>query len=332
MTQLSRFARITMIEGHGIGPEISKSVQNILNAVGARVEFDKQAFDLSSKTGHTDLVNSIRQNKLVLKGPHETPIGKGYRSFNLFLRKECDTYANLRPAKSIKGIETPFKDIDLVVVRENTEGEYSGLESCEGGTAHSIKVITESASTRIAEFAFRYAVDNKRKMVTAVHKANIMKLTDGLFLNSCRKVAQRYPQIDFNEMIVDACCMNLVKNPHQFDVMVMPNLYGDIVSDLTSGLIGGLGVTGSLNIGDDIVIAEAVHGTAPMIAGKDLANPSALLMSTIMMLRHIGHYETADVIEKALFKVIQERRFVTCDLGGSAKTSEFTNAIIKSLH
>merc|ERR1719184_196477 len=261
-----------------------------------------------------------------------TPVGKGFRSLNLALRKEFSLYANVRPCKSIEGFKTLYDDVDVVTIRENTEGEYSGIEhTIVDGVVQSIKLITEDASRRIAEYAFEYARNNQRASVTAVHKANIMRLSDGLFLRKCREAAEQYKDVKFNEMYLDTVCLNMVQDPTQFDVLVMPNLYGDILSDLCAGLIGGLGLTPSGNIGLGGAIFEAVHGTAPDIAGKDLANPTALLLSSVMMLRHMELYSHADKIETACFEVIKEGRMITGDLGGSAKCSEFTNEIIKKI-
>mmetsp|Transcript_25041 Transcript_25041/g.53693 ORF Transcript_25041/g.53693 Transcript_25041/m.53693 type:complete len:285 (-) Transcript_25041:91-945(-) len=274
-------------------------------------------------------LDSLLKNQVGLKGPMMTPIGKGFRSLNLTLRKELSLYANIRPCFSIPGYKTLYDNVNLVTIRENTEGEYSGLEhEVVPGVVESLKVITEKASMRVAEYAFHYAVANKREKVTAVHKANIMKKADGLFLNCCRAVAEKYPQIKYEEKIIDNCCMQLVKDPSQFDVLVMPNLYGDIVSDLCAGLVGGLGLTPSLNVGDGgIALAEAVHGTAPDIAGRDLANPTALLLSSVMMLRHVELADHADRIERALLDTIAEGKHLTGDLGGKSTTTDFTNAV-----
>lgn len=262
-----------------------------------------------------------------------TPVGKGFRSLNLTLRKELDLFANVRPCMSIPGYPTPYADVDLVTIRENTEGEYSGLEhAVVPGVAESLKVITRTASTRVAEYAFQYAVANGRERVTAIHKANIMKLSDGLFLECCREVAEKYPGVKYDEMIIDSAVMHLIKDPAQFDMMLMPNLYGDIISDLCAGLIGGLGLTPSGNIGlNGLALMEAVHGTAPDIAGKNKANPTALLLSAVMMLRHLGMVSHADRIQKACLDVIAEGKFRTGDLGGKATTTQFTGAICEKL-
>jgi isocitrate dehydrogenase (NAD+) len=271
----------------------------------------------------------MMRNKVGLKGPLATPIGKGHMSLNLALRKAFNLYANVRPALSIPGFKTRYNDVDVIVIRENTEGEYSGIENTPvKGVAQSIKVITYDASKRVANYAFQYALSNNRKKVTAIHKANIMKMSDGLFVKTCREVATQYPTIKYDEMMVDNTCMQLTLNPSKLDVMVLPNLYGDIVSDLCAGLIGGLGLTPSGNIGDNnAAIFEAVHGTAPDIAGQNKANPTALLLSSIMMLRHLGMHTHASRIENAVLKTIRDGKVITGDLGGSSSTTEFTNAI-----
>lgn len=278
-------------------------------------------------------LDSVLKNRIGLKGPMTTPIGKGFRSLNLTLRKELLLYANVRPCLSIPGYKTRYDGINLVTIRENTEGEYSGLEhEVVSGVVESLKVITRTASTRVAEFAFEYARRHGRKKVTAVHKANIMKLTDGLFIKCAREISERYPDIEYDEMIVDNTCMQLVTRPSQFDVMLMPNLYGDIISDLCAGLIGGLGLTPSGNIGaGGLALMEAVHGTAPDIAGKDLANPTAMLLSGVMMLRHLGLTKHAGMIEKATLDTIADGRYLTRDLGGKCGSKEFTKAIIGRL-
>jgi isocitrate dehydrogenase (NAD+) len=278
------------------------------------------------------VIESVRRNRIALKGPVATPIGTGFESVNVRLRKALDLYANLRPVRNLPGVESRFGDVDLIIVRENTEGLYSGLEhEVVPGVVESLKIMTEKACTRISVFAFEYARKYGRKKVTAVHKANIMKKSDGLFLQCFRNVAVDFPEIVRDEKIVDNTCMQLVMNPHQFDVLLMENLYGDIVSDLAAGLVGGLGVVPSANIGTNAALFEAVHGTAPDIAGKNLANPTALLLSAIMMLNHIGEADAATRIQTALNKVIQARKTVTRDLGGSATTTEFTDAVIAAL-
>ncbi len=327
---------ITLINGDGIGPEISESVVKIIEASGLEIDWDVQTAgsDVIEKEGTPlpqRVLDSIIKNKVALKAPVTTPIGKGFRSVNVQLRKALDLYANLRPCKNLPGVETRFKDVDLVVVRENTEDLYAGVEEqVDENTAHSIKIITRQASERICKFAFDYAVKNNRHEVCVVTKANIMKLSDGLFLDTFRKVAEKYPQIKAREILVDNLCMQLVQDPTRFDVLVLPNLYGDIVSDLTAGLIGGLGVAQGANIGLDCAVFEPVHGSAPDIKGQNKANPTALLMSAIEMLKYIDENSYAEKIEKALFKTLSEG-FKTQDLGGSLSTTEFTNKIISNL-
>lgn len=328
---------VTLIPGDGIGPEISQSVQKIISAAGVEINWDVQSAgaDVTQKEGTPlpqRVIDSIKKNKVALKAPVTTPIGKGFRSVNVALRKELDLYANIRPCKNIDGIKTPFDGVNLVVVRENTEDLYAGIErQLDADTAESIKIITRKASLRIAKYAFDYAKNNNRKTVHAVTKANICKLTDGLFLECAREIAQQYPDIEYKEILVDNLCMQLVQNPQKFDVLVLPNLYGDIVSDLTAGLIGGLGVAQGANIGEDCAVFEPVHGSAPDIKGQNKANPTALLLCAINMLRHIGETAGADRIEKALYSVLAQGRVLTGDLGGSASTDEFTDEIIKQL-
>jgi len=327
---------ITLINGDGIGPEISDAVVKIIEASGFQVKWELQTAgaDVAEKEGSPlpqRVLDSIRKNKVALKAPVTTPIGKGFRSVNVQLRKELDLYANLRPCKNLPNVKTKFDDVDLVVVRENTEDLYAGIErQVDENTAESIKIITKKASERICRFAFEYAINNNRKEVCVVTKANIMKLSDGLFLNTYREVAKDYPQIKQREILVDNLCMQLVQNPKQFDVLVLPNLYGDIVSDLCAGLIGGLGVAQGANIGLDCAVFEPVHGSAPDIKGQNMANPTALLLSAIEMLRYIKEYTYADKIEKALFKTLKEGIF-TKDLGGNYSTTEYTQSIIKNL-
>src|SRR5438874_429812 len=329
--------RVTLIPGDGIGPEVSAAVLRIVEAAGVDIDWEQyivggHALDLAGSSLPEEVIESVRRNKIALKGPVATPVGGGFESVNVRLRKILDLYANLRPVRNLPGVPSRFGDVDLVIVRENTEGLYSGLEhEVVPGVVESLKVMTEKASTRIAVFAFEYATKFDRKKVTVVHKANIMKKSDGLFLKCCRQVAVNYPMIEHDEKIVDNTCMQLVMNPYQFDMLLMENLYGDIVSDLAAGLVGGLGVVPSGNIGEKSTLFEAVHGTAPDIAGKNLANPSALLLSAIMMLRHIGERPAADRIEAALNKVLEKRETVTRDLGGKASTNEFTDAIIAAL-
>src|SRR5574344_2972272 len=302
--------QVTLIQGDGIGPEISNSVCKIIDASGLKIDWDKQSAgsDVIEKEGTPlpkRVLDSIRKNKIALKAPVTTPIGKGFRSVNVQLRKTLDLYANIRPCKNLPGIKTRFDNVDIVVVRENTEDLYAGIEKqIDEDTAESIKIITRNASERIADFAFSYAINNNRKEVCAVTKANICKLSDGLFLNCVREVAKEYPQINYREILVDNVCMQLVQKPEQFDVLVLPNLYGDIVSDLCAGLIGGLGGAQGANIGENCAVFEAVHVSAPDIAGQNKANPTALLLSAIEMLKYINKFKYADKIEKALFKTL----------------------------
>lgn len=327
---------ITLINGDGIGPEISDAVVKIIDASGLKINWDIQTAgaDVIEKEGTPlpeRVLNSIKKNKIALKAPVTTPIGKGFRSVNVQLRKELDLYANLRPCKNLPNVKTRFDNVDIVVVRENTEDLYAGIErQVDSDTAESIKIITRKASERIAKFAFDYAVNNGRKEVTCVTKANIMKLSDGLFLECFRNIAKDYPQIKTREILVDNLCMQLVQNPEQFDILVLPNLYGDIVSDLCAGLIGGLGVAQGANIGVDCAVFEPVHGSAPDIKGQNKANPTALLLSAVEMLKYIGENSYADKIEKALFKTLKNG-ICTADLGGMASTSEFADAVIKHL-
>ncbi len=328
--------QVTLIKGDGIGPEISDAVVKIINSAGGDIEWDVQTAgaDVVEAEGTPlpqRVIDSILKNKVALKAPITTPIGKGFRSVNVQLRKELDLYANLRPCKNIPTVKTRFDNVDIVVVRENTEDLYAGIEEkIDDDTAHSIKIITRKASERIAKFAFDYAVKNNRKEVCVVTKANICKLSDGLFLECARNVAEKYPQINFREILVDNCCMQLVQRPEQFDVLLLPNLYGDIVSDLTAGLIGGLGIAQSANIGEKASVFEAVHGSAPDIKGQDKANPTALLLSAVEMLKFIGQKNCADRISNALYETL-EAGIKTADLGGTAKCSEFTNEIIRRI-
>jgi isocitrate dehydrogenase (NAD+) len=328
---------ITLIPGDGIGPEVTEAVVRILRASGVAIEWEHHlagvlAFERTGQTLPTELVDSIRRNKVALKGPVATPIGTGFTSVNVGLRKALDLYSNLRPVWNLPGVSARFQGVDLVIVRENTEDLYAGLEhTVVPGVVESLKIITERASTRIAQFAFAHARRHGRKRVTAIHKANIMKQSDGLFLESARRVAREYADITYDERIVDAACMHLVMNPSQFDVLLLPNLYGDIVSDLCAGLVGGLGVVGAANLGVDAAVFEAVHGSAPDIAGKQLANPTALLLSAILMLRHIDEGAAADRIMRALGDVLTANSVRTRDLGGTASTLEFADAICRAL-
>lgn len=328
---------ITLIKGDGIGPEICNSVVKIIEASGLKINWDVQTAgaDVIEDEGTPlpkRVTDSIKRNKIALKAPVTTPIGKGFRSVNVQLRKELDLYANLRPCKNLPNVKTRFDNVDIVVVRENTEDLYAGIErQVDSDTAESIKIITRKASDRICRFAFNYAAKNNRQEVCAVTKANIMKLSDGLFLECFRNVSKDYPQIKPREILVDNLCMQLVQNPSQFDVLVLPNLYGDIVSDLCAGLIGGLGVAQGANIGLDYAVFEPVHGSAPDIKGQNKANPTALLLSAIEMLKYIGENIYAERIEKALFKTFEKGIF-TADLKGTASTTEFTNAVIDELN
>lgn len=327
----------TLIPGDGIGPEISAAVQKIFQAANVPIEWE--VVDVTPVRGPDGLFNipqaaidSVNKNKIGLKGPLMTPVGKGHRSLNLALRKEFNLYANVRPCRSLEGYQTLYDNVDVVTIRENTEGEYSGIEhEIVDGVVQSIKLITEEASRRVAEYAFAYAKDNGRQKVTAVHKANIMRMSDGLFLRCCRDAAEAHPDIKFEEKYLDTVCLNMVQDPNKYDVLVMPNLYGDILSDMCAGLVGGLGLTPSGNMGLNGALFESVHGTAPDIAGKDLANPTALLLSSVMMLRHMELTSHADKIERAAFETIKEGKYRTGDLGGKSKCSEFTNEICKKI-
>lgn len=329
--------RITLIPGDGIGPEIVAATVRIIEAAGVDIEWENQILGVQAqeKYGTTlpdETIESIKRNKVALKGPQMTPVGKGFMSVNVGLRRALDLYANVRPVKALPNVECRYPNLDLVIVRENTEGLYSGLEHVVvPGVVESLKIITEKASTRIARYAFQFARDNGRKKVSAVHKANIMKVSDGLFLECFYNVAKEFPDIESDDKIIDNCCMQLVMRPEQFDVLVMENLYGDIVSDLCAGLIGGLGLAPGANIGELGAVFEAVHGSAPDIAGQGIANPTALLMSAIEMLRHIGERDAADRIQAAMLGVFADGKWITRDLGGTAKTNEFARAICEKL-
>jgi isocitrate dehydrogenase (NAD+) len=329
--------KITLIPGDGIGHEVVKAVVRILEATGVKFEWESfaagaEAYEKYKEYIPKELVESIERTRVGLKGPVTTPVGGGFASINVALRQKFELYANFRPIKNLPHIPTRYPDVDLIIVRENTESLYSGLEhEVVPGVVESLKIITEKASTRIAKFAFKYARDNKRKKIHAIHKANIMKLSDGLFLRCCRNVAKDYPEITYGEHIVDNTCMQLVMNPYQYDTLVMENLYGDIISDLCAAFVGGLGLVPSANLGDHCAIFEAVHGSAPDIAGKDIANPTAVLRSSLLMLRHLGENEAADKIRTALYNVYSHREKLTRDVGGSAGTSEFADSVIAEM-
>lgn len=328
---------ITLIPGDGIGPEISDAVRRIVDAAGVPIQWHVYEAGLSAqvKFGNllpTEVLDSILQDKVALKGPLTTPIGEGFASINVTLRRTLNLYANVRPIRNVPGVQAKYSDVDLIIVRENTESLYSGIEHVVvPGVVESLKIITEVASTRIAKYAFELARRQGRKKITGIHKANIMKLSDGLFLDCIRKVRRNYPEIDYNEMIVDNTAMQLVLNPHQFDVLLLENLYGDIISDLGAGLIGGLGLAPSGNIGELAAVFEAVHGSAPDIAGKGIANPTALLLSSLLMLQHIGEFEAAERIFLAVKTVLMEKKICTPDLGGTATTDSYSQAIIDEL-
>jgi isocitrate dehydrogenase (NAD+) len=330
--------KITLIPGDGIGTEVTQAVVRILEATDLKFEWETvlagaDAYEKYKEYIPKELTTSIERTHVALKGPITTPVGGGFASINVQLRKQFDLYANFRPVRNLPHIPTRYPDVDLVIVRENTESLYSGLEhEVVPGVVESLKIITEKASTRIARFAFEYARKNQRKKVHAIHKANIMKLSDGLFLRCSRNVSKEFPEITYGEHIVDNACMQLVMNPYQYDVLVMENLYGDIISDLCAGLVGGLGLVPSANLGDNCAIFEAVHGSAPDIAGKNLANPTALLRSALLMLRHIGEAEAALKIRNALEKVYRDRDKLTKDVGGKSGTKEFADELIRAMH
>jgi isocitrate dehydrogenase (NAD+) len=338
MTRAPSGHRVTLIPGDGIGPEISRAVQRALAAADLHIDWEEMPMraNVERKGGNylADFIfPSIEETRVALKGPLATAVVTGAPSLNVAIRQHLELYSNLRPVKNLEGVSSVFKNVDIVIVRENTEDLYAGLEHMVvPGVVESLKIITEKASTRIAEFAFDYAVNHARQKIHGIHKANIMKLSDGLFLTSIRKVAARFPQIEYKELIIDNACMQLVLDPHQFDVLLLTNLYGDIMSDLAAGLVGGLGVVPSANIGKDAAVFEAVHGTAPDIAGKDMANPTALLMSAIMMLEHLDETSTAQSIEAALHRIYIEGKHLTRDVGGKSSTTEFTDAVIAAMH
>jgi isocitrate dehydrogenase (NAD+) len=329
--------KVTLIPGEGIGPEVAAATRRILEASGVQFEWEEIEGRTDKATVEGQLVNqaaveSVRRNRVALKGPMATAIAGGAPSVNVALRKTLDLYANLRPVKNLPGVKSHFENVDLILVRENTEDLYSGLEhEVVPGVVESLKIITEKASTRIARFAFEYARRHSRKKIHAIHKANIMKLSDGLFLRSVRTVAAQFPEIEYKELIVDNACMQIVMDPLQFDMLLLPNLYGDVMSDLAAGLVGGLGVVPSANIGDESALFEAVHGTAPDIAGKGLANPTALLMSALLMLEHLGERTAAKRIAAAMEKTYREGKHTTRDVGGPAGTNEFAEAVIAAM-
>src|SRR5947208_3159392 len=329
--------KVTLIPGDGIGPEVTSAVVRILEATGIKFEWETfavgaEAYEKSGEYIPKDLISSLERTRVGLKGPVTTPVGGGFPSINVALRKRFELYANFRPIRNLPHIPTRYPDVDLIIIRENTEGLYSGLEhEVVPGVVESLKIMTEKACTRIAKFAFEYARNNQRKKIHAIHKANIMKLSDGLFLRCSRSVAKDYQEITYGEHIVDNTCMQLVMNPYQYDMLVMENLYGDIISDLCAGLVGGLGLVPSANLGECCAIFEAVHGSAPDIAGKNLANPTALLRSALLMLRHIGEPEAALKIRNALDMVYRDRDKLTKDVGGKSGTKEFADEVIKAI-
>ncbi|ADQ41272.1 Isocitrate dehydrogenase (NAD(+)) [Caldicellulosiruptor acetigenus I77R1B] len=329
--------RITLIPGDGIGPEVTEAARRVLDASGVKIEWEvveagEKVMGQYGTPLPDHVLESVKRNKVALKGPITTPVGTGFRSVNVALRQALNLYANVRPVKSYEGVPSRYTNVDLIIVRENTEDLYAGIEYMAGDDAAvGVKIITRKASERIVRYAFELARREKRRKVTAVHKANIQKLTDGLFLECARKVAQDYPDIEFEDMIVDAMSMKLVQSPENYDVLVMPNMYGDILSDLAAGLVGGLGLAPGANIGEDGAVFEPIHGSAPKRAGQNLANPTATILSGVMMLRYLGELEAADRVEKAVAKVIKEGKEVTYDLGGSTGTKEFADAVIREM-
>jgi isocitrate dehydrogenase (NAD+) len=329
--------KVTLIPGDGIGPEVTQAVVRILEATGVKFEWERfaagaEAFEIFGEYIPAALYESIEHNKVALKGPVTTPVGGGFKSINVTLRKKFDLFANFRPIKNLPGLETKWPGVDLIIVRENTEGEYVGLEhEVVPGVVESIKVITDKGSTRIAKFAFDYARKHGRKKIHSIHKANIMKLSDGLFLRCARRVAEGFPDVLYGEHIIDNTCMQLVMNPYQYDTLLLENLYGDIVSDLCAGLVGGLGLVPGANLGHECAIFEAVHGSAPDIAGQDIANPTALLQSAILMLHHLNEEAAANKVQKAVETVYAERKTLTRDVGGKAGTSQFADAVLAAM-
>jgi isocitrate dehydrogenase (NAD+) len=329
--------KVTLIPGDGIGPEVTGAAVRIIENTGVKIDWEtinagSEAFEKYREYIPKELIASIERTGVALKGPVTTPIGGGFASINVTLRKKFELYANYRPIKNLPSLPTRYPSVDLVIVRENTEGEYSGIEhEVVPGVVECLKIITEKGSTRIGKFAFEFARREKRKRVHAIHKANVMKMSDGLFLRCCRNVAKEYPEITYGEHLVDNTCMQLVMNPYQYDVMVMENLYGDILSDLCSAFVGGLGLVPGANLGERCAIFEAVHGSAPDIAGKGLANPTAVLQSGILMLRHLHEIEAAEKIQAAMEKTYKEKEHITRDVGGTASTSEFADAVIANM-
>ena len=329
--------KVTLIPGDGIGPEVTQAVVRILEATGVKFEWEtfavgSEAYEKYGEYIPKDLISSLERTRVGLKGPVTTPVGGGFPSINVALRKKFELYANFRPIRNLPHVPTRYPDVDLIIIRENTEGLYSGLEhEVVPGVVESLKIMTEKASTRIAKFAFEYARKNQRKKIHAIHKANIMKLSDGLFLRCARNVAKEYPEITYAEHIVDNTCMQLVMNPYQYDMLVMENLYGDILSDLCAAFVGGLGFVPSANLGDECAVFEAVHGSAPDIAGKNLANPTALLRSALLMVRHLDEHAASTQIRNALERVYRHREKLTRDIGGQAGTSQFADAVIEEM-
>lgn len=330
--------KITLIPGDGIGPEITKAVERVIKAAGVEIEWDRHEAGLPAIEEHGEsvseqLLDSIRTNKVALKGPVTTLVGEGFKSANVTIRQKLDLYSNLRPVKSIGGVPSRYDKVDLVIIRENTEDLYTGIEHLiSPGVSQAVKVVTEKASKKISRWAFEYAREHNRKKITIVHKANIMKISDGLFLRTFQEVAKDYPDIKAEDKIVDALCMNLVMDPNKFDILLLGNLFGDIVSDLAAGLVGGLGVVPGANIGDEYAVFEAVHGSAPDIAGKDMANPTALIFSALLMLRHLGELEAAERIWKSIVVTLAIGHHQTRDLGGTCSTTEFTDELISEIN
>jgi isocitrate dehydrogenase (NAD+) len=329
--------KITLVPGDGIGPEVTRATMKVIEAAGIEVEWETinagaDAFQKYGKYLPDELMDSIQRNKVAIKGPISTPIGPGFASINVALRKALNLYANFRPIKNLPGVKSRFENVDIIVVRENTEDLYSGLEHVVvPGVVESLKIITADASTRIARFAFEYARRHHRRKISAIHKANIMKLSDGLFLQCVRNVAKLYPEISYEELIVDNTCMQMVLDPSQFDIMLLENLYGDIVSDLGAGLVGGLGLVPGANLGEECAVFEPVHGSAPKIAGKNVANPTAMLLSAVLMFHHLGETEKASLIALAVEKVYMQGKAMTADLGGTTSTTQFADAVVQHL-